>query len=192
MAMYRKYSDEIVNAMLEGWRGGMSYEEVGKQFNIGKGAIGSIIRRYRTEDDAKKFKESRTPAPEAVEETMIAWRAGHTYDEIAEKIGCTRGEVGGIINRHKDKDERGSKIRHVEYNSFHEKFTTTPGPMDLEIGNAPAPSRIFTGIHFPKCQWIAGEVGPDDHCKCGKKTGAGRVYCPTHETKAVRVNQNEQ
>lgn len=194
------YSDELIESMLVMWRGGMGYTKIASKVGKSKGAIGAVIRRYMTKEDKiravelglnpKRIEASR------VDEVMKKWRAGKKYDEIAEEVGCTRGEIGGIIGRNKREDERTSKFRHVTYNSFHEKQVPVElGPMKLEalpIKATPKPAQTFIGIHFRECQWISGEVTPDDLCKCRAKTGSGRIYCPSHEVEAVRENYNAQ
>lgn len=189
MPANRKYSEEKIHLMLTAWRGGLRYKALGKKFGITSEAMGSLMRRYMNDEDKERMARSKTAQPDMVQETMDLWRTGMTYHFISEKVGYSQGVIAGIISRHKRKDETTSKIRDVKYSSFHHKKDSGGlGIMRLEIGQSSSKDepRIFTGIHFSKCQWISGKPSRDDRCKCMAKTGEDRVYCPSHEVEAVR------
>lgn len=200
MVSPKRFSEEEIENMLSLWRSGLNYTQIAIKIDRHKSTVGSIVRRCMTPEDKIRATEllsnPKRISDSHVDEVMKKWRMGMKYDEIAEEVGCTRGEIAGTIGRNKNLDERTSKFRHVTYNSFHEKQVPVElGPMKLEalpIKGPPRPAQTFIGIHFRECQWISGAITPDDRCKCMAKTGAGRTYCPSHEAKAKRVNYNAQ
>ena len=50
-----------------------------------------------------------------------------------------------------------------------------------------SPASFFAGAHlrFRTCQWIAGEPGADEACKCGAVTRDGAAYCAQHSARAT-------
>lgn len=52
-------------------------------------------------------------------------------------------------------------------------------------------SRGYDGAAPRRCQWIAGEPGGDDSCKCGASAIQGSAYCEPHHARAYRVGGAE-
>lgn len=59
----------------------------------------------------------------------------------------------------------------------------------VQAGGKATPLAIrpgFEGKRPRACQWIAGEPGPDDSCKCGAPVAPGKPWCEPHQARAWR------
>jgi len=194
----RTHSEEKVASMLADWRGGISYAEIGRKLQMSPNAAGSIIRRYMTEEDKAKSAKTKIVSPEMIEKIMDGWRSGLTYDEIAERMEETEGVIAGIISRNKREGETSLRKNAFGFSSLHQRLDPIElgilalGDRDKSKMLGATIPRAFSLASFRKCQWIAGEPSKDESCKCGKKTGEGRVYCPRHEIESVRKEEIDE
>ncbi len=196
----RQYSKEAIENMLCLWRSGLNYPQIAAKTGKSKGAVKSLVRRYMTDEDkiraADLLSNPTRISASRVDGVMKSWREGWTYAEIAKAHGFNMSQTKAIISKNRTEKERGTKRAQIRYSIFHQKSGAVkkcPTSLDpLPTETAPRPSQSFVGIHFRKCQWIAGKPSADESCKCGEKTGPDRVYCPSHKEKAKRVNYNDQ
>ena len=42
-----------------------------------------------------------------------------------------------------------------------------------------------------RCQWIEGDPGPDDSCKCGEKAVPGQSWCDAHFARAFEWSASD-
>ncbi len=200
MGANRQYSEEAIENMLCLWRSGLNYPQIAAKIGKSKGAVKSAVRRYMTDEDkiraADLLSNPTRISASRVDGVMKSWREGWKYVDIGKAHGFNMNQTKAIIGKNRTEKERASKRAQIRYSNFHQKSgavkkcPTSLEPLPTET--APRPSQSFVGIHFRKCQWIAGKPSADESCKCGEKTGAGRVYCRSHEIKAVRADYNEQ
>ncbi len=118
---------------------------------------------------------------ELIKNVMVAWRAGASYNQMAEQFKLTPSAVAGIVGRNKVTGEVVIQSLQTSDISPVKRLPTSTKWSLLAVHL----------VRYDTCQWILGEPSADDFsshndsCKCGTVTGAGRVYCLEHEIRSV-------
>lgn len=123
---------------------------------------------------------------------------------IADKYGCTRGCISGIINRERKAGNKTIKARQIGYRakSEHQTILKTAGkperPKGLPLGSfllkepIKKESRVrltmvesdtavtFKELESHHCKWPMGNPRQSDFRFCGCQRLAGKPYCEAH------------
>lgn len=96
--MVGERSDQtFVNAVLDGWANGVSTGRLAWQLNATRGVVTGIIARARRAGDPRAA--LRNQEPPFVEALLDAWADGASERVLAERFGCGRKQLRGIVSR---------------------------------------------------------------------------------------------
>lgn len=153
-------------------------------------------------------KSQWTPARD--EKLTSLWKSGMLTATIAIMLNTTKNAIVGRSHRlglparknpivGRISKPRVERLPHYPNGPLKRAQIATRVPVEPEPAPAPAPIEepaqspesepaperppLFM-LPLGRCQWIAGEPKPDDHCKCGLRAIPGLPYCPDHQAKA--------
>lgn len=123
--LQKRDADERHQPVIDEWLKGKSMAEIGREFGLTRERIRQILARSRERgilDDSKRYvpppppppKPTRSLGPSFTEKekreadkrhqaVVDAYLKGATYQEVADQFGVTRGRIGQIIRRARER-----------------------------------------------------------------------------------------
>lgn len=159
------------------WADGLSGAAIARQLGVSKNAVVGKAHRIGLPARQSPIQAPSSSMLADVPKAIELMRQGCSKSEIARRLGRKVKTISGALQRAGTPWTDYYYLQAVEARRAQRQA-------DLEAAESllPASYRRLVGVGpAPKtCQWIEGEPGPDDACKCGACVLPGRPYCEAH------------